>query len=127
ISSNRVCYDHIRIVWSAIPDVTKYMVCMLNEQGEWIDIEETIQHNYIYKGAKAGQEYYFSVKPVFGDFVGVRANSLKVTGRNNNTCAFNFKDVAVSSVTPVNGAIGSEYALTNEEHLTFRVINYGGS
>lgn len=127
ISSNRVCYDHIRLVWTNLTGVIKYIVSMMNKNNQWIDVAETTQNNYTFSKTVEGKEYFFAVRPVYGSFEGIRSNALKLVARNNNTCAFTYKDVAVSSVSPVSGAVGSEYALSANEKLTLNVINYANS
>lgn len=127
ISSNVICYDHIRIVWGTVSGATKYIVSMLNDQNEWISVAETTQNNYVLSKTVEGKEYFFAVTPVFGTFVGLRSNALKIRARNAGACSFAYKDVAVSSIAPVSGAIDSEYSLKENEKLTLRVINYANS
>ncbi len=127
ISSNRVCYDHIRIVWNSIAGTSKYIVSMLDKKNEWIDVAETTQNNYTYSKTTEGKEYFFAVRPVFDEFTGIRSHALKVTARNNITCLFTYKDIAVSSISPEMGAVSSEYALSANEKLVLKVVNYANS
>ena len=47
--NNKVCYDNIRLSWTIIPEANKYIISLLNEQNQWVDISE-ITSNIFYFG-----------------------------------------------------------------------------
>ncbi|MCO5234538.1 MAG: S8 family peptidase [Chitinophagales bacterium] len=125
IASNKICYDHIRLNWVALPMAEKYLVSQLNAQNYWEDIGETTQNVFYFPKAKEGQEYIFSVRPVIDGIVRLRSYALKVTAKNQATCAFPYKDIAVSSISPTSGTFGEEHSLSDAQKVSFKIINYG--
>lgn len=125
--SNKVCYDNIRLTWTAIAGANKYIVSLLNEQNQWEDIDEIASTVFYLSNTVDGKEYILAVRPVIGDFEGLKCNAIKILARRQTTCDFPIKDVGISSIEPSSGTIHTEYALTDTVHVKIVVSNYSNT
>lgn len=121
------CNNHIRLAWTVVPGATKYIVHILNDKNEWVNIDEITVNNYLFERPVTGKEYFFSATPVFNETKGLRSFAQKVLATNNNNCSLAFKDVGIHSITPTEGSVGTEYALTENEKISIKVVNYSNS
>jgi hypothetical protein len=125
--NNKVCYDNIRLSWTIIPEANKYIISLLNEQNQWVDISEITSNIFYFGNTVDGKEYIFAVRPVIGDFEGLKSNAIKILARRQSTCAFPINDVGISSIEPAAGTIQTEYALTDTVHVGIIVTNYSNN
>lgn len=125
--NTKVCYDNIRLSWTLIPGATKYIISLLNEQNQWMDIAEQDTNIFYFGNTVDGKDYIFAVRPVFESFEGLKSNAVKILARRLGTCAFPIKDVGVSSIEPSSGTIQTEYALTDLEKVKIIVTNYSNT
>ncbi|MCO5230408.1 MAG: S8 family serine peptidase [Chitinophagales bacterium] len=127
ISSNKICYDHIRLNWASIPSAEKYFVYLLNAQNIWENIGETSENLFYFSKTQEGHDYIFAVSPIINGEEGLRSYALKLTAKNQATCAFTYKDIGVSSILPISGTFGEEHSLSDTQRVSFKIINYGNS
>ncbi|MCO5247589.1 MAG: S8 family serine peptidase [Chitinophagales bacterium] len=117
------CFGHITATWDSI-GADQYILSVLNDKNEWEDIGVTNENKWIVNHLKLGQEYYFAVRPVFNTWEGKRSYAVKLTYTNAGNCSLDEKEMAVTSITPQEGAIQSDYALKDDETLHFEIRNF---
>ena len=117
------CYGHIKTSWDDV-EADSYIISILNNDNDWEDVVSTSANSYTFDNLKLGEEYYFSVRPFFDNWEGKRSYAVKLTYANTAVCSLDEKLIGVTDILPQMGAVGTEYALTDEEHLEFTINNF---